>query len=171
VVLGSRAELAASLTADAQAVRETESVLAEVEATVDDAASEAAWAAAKGLGVLAGDELRGASDVARLARAAADVRSRDVAWALMTRANAQEHLGLWREVLRRCPERLVPGVAALTAFAAWLAGHGALAWCAVDRCVALDPGHRLASQIARLLDLAVPPSAWDETRAVGPLVS
>ena len=35
----------------------------------------------------------------------------------------------------------------MLALAAWLAGHGALAWCAVDRCTEVDPDHTLAGLV------------------------
>ena len=50
----------------------------------------------------------------------------------------------------------------LTAFAAWQAGHGALAWCALDRCFEVEPEHALAKGLAECLTRAVPPSAWRE---------
>ena len=47
--------------------------------------------------------------------------------------NAARHVDLWRDVVRRRPRELRAAPAALLGFAAWLAGNGALAWCAVDR--------------------------------------
>lgn len=85
---------------------------------------------------------------------------RDVACSLMTRASAHEHVGLWRDLLRRAPVDLVPGAAALLGLAAWLDGDGALAWCAVERCQQVDPDHSLAQHLAGLLQGAVPPSTW-----------
>ena len=81
----------------------------------------------------------------------------------MTRADAPRHVELWSDLVRRAPADLVAPAAALLGFAAWLAGHGALAWCAVDRCEADDPGYRLAGYLAEALAQAVPPSVWDET--------
>lgn len=85
---------------------------------------------------------------------------RDVAWAEIRRAHAERHVALWRDLVRRAPEDLVPAPAALLAFAAWLAGDGALSWCAVDRCVAAEPDYSLAACMADLLTRAVPPSTW-----------
>ena len=56
--------------------------------------------------------------------------------------------------------RIEEGAAGLLAFAAWLSGDGALAWCAVERCLAADPDHTLAHLVARALEQAVPPSEW-----------
>ena len=63
--------------------------------------------------------------------------------------------------MRRCPDDLLPHAAGVLGFAAWLAGDGALAWCAVDRGREVDPDHSLLSLVADLLQGAVPPSAWE----------
>ena len=62
--------------------------------------------------------------------------------------------------MRRLPATHVAGPAAVLAFAAWLAGDGALAWCAVDRCRESEPTHSLASLVAQLLESATPPDTW-----------
>ena len=59
--------------------------------------------------------------------------------------------------MRRRPPTRWPAPAALLAFAAWQAGDGALAWCAVDRCLEADPDYSLAGLVAELLTAAVPP--------------
>lgn len=88
------------------------------------------------------------------------VEVRDVAWAEMNHGNAEVHARLWCELVRRCPEGLIPGPAALAGFAAWLAGEGALSWCALDRCLAVDPGYSMADCVAGLLLRAVSPWVW-----------
>lgn len=103
----------------------------------------------------------------RLLVGLADVRARDAALGLLRRDNAQAHVDLWADLVRRAPEDLVPPAAALLGFAAWVSGNGALAWCAVDRCFAADPGHRLAHHLAHVLTHAVPPSLWEEVTAMG----
>ena len=77
-------------------------------------------------------------------------------------------MGFWTDVVRRAPDDLLAAPAALLGLAAWLAGHGALAWCALDRCAAVDPDHALAEEVAQLLLHAVPPRTWEEERAVSP---
>jgi hypothetical protein len=67
---------------------------------------------------------------------------------------------LWRDVVRRCPTELLAAPASLLAFAAWLAGDGALAWCALDRCALADPDYRMAGLVAHTLEQALPPSVW-----------
>ena len=85
---------------------------------------------------------------------------RDVAVAAVTRDNAREHLEFWRGLTRRAPRDLLAGPASLCAFAAWLHGEGALAWCAVERCLEVEPDDGLAHHVAVLLETATPPSAW-----------
>ncbi|MET1058449.1 MAG: DUF4192 domain-containing protein [Nocardioides sp.] len=100
------------------------------------------------------------AEVGRLVAACRDLAVRDVAWALMSRADARRHVELWRDVVRRCPTDLLAAPAALLAFAAWLAGDGALAWCALDRCALADPDYRMAGLVAHTLEQALPPSVW-----------
>jgi hypothetical protein len=99
-------------------------------------------------------------DAGRMLVLMAGVPLRDVAWAEMSRADAVHHVDLWRDLVRRCPADLLPGPSCLLAFAAWLSGQGALAWCALDRGVAVDPDYTMAACVAQLLEGAVPPSVW-----------
>jgi hypothetical protein len=100
-----------------------------------------------------------------LAQALRDPGVRDEAWCGLSRGVARAHVDLWSDVVRRVPDELVPGPAAVLAVAAWLAGDGALAWCAVERCRTVDPDHSLARLVADLLDEACPPDLWDSVRA------
>jgi hypothetical protein len=90
------------------------------------------------------------------------VPGRDAALAMLSRERAQDHLRFWTSLLRRAPDDQVPSAAMMVAFSAWLSGHGALAWCAIDRCRAADPDHRLAELLSSCLTHAVPPSLWEE---------
>lgn len=101
-------------------------------------------------------------EVARLAIWASSVPDRDRAWSMMGRADAELHRELWLQVLRRVVPPYEPAVACLAGFAAWLSGDGALAWCAIDRALAADPGCRPAELIRQLLEHAVSPRAWEE---------
>lgn len=89
---------------------------------------------------------------------------RDEAWVWLTRAEARRAVGLWSDAVRRLPATHVAAPAAVLAFAAWLAGDGALAWCAVDRCREAEPSHSLASLVAQLLESATPPDSWEALR-------
>jgi hypothetical protein len=101
-----------------------------------------------------------ADDAGRMLLLVSDVGFRDLALAEMSREDAEGHVELWRDLVRRTPRDLLPAVSSLLAFAAWLKGHGALAWCALDRCFEVAPDHPLGRGLAECLTRAVPPSAW-----------
>jgi len=101
-----------------------------------------------------------ADDVARLVVAVLDLELRDVVWTHMTHANARAHLELWSDIVRRTPDDFLAAPATLLAFAAWLTGQGALAWCALDRVHKVDPDYSLADLVAGALTAAMPPSCW-----------
>jgi hypothetical protein len=98
--------------------------------------------------------------VARVLRALRIKDVRDLVWCDITSANAERHVALWRDIVRRSPEGLVAPAAGLLAFSAWLSGDGALAWCAVDRCLCADPDHVLGQLVGDALTSALPPSSW-----------
>ena len=98
--------------------------------------------------------------VARFHRILVHRDVRDLVWCDITRTNADAHVALWREVVRRSPDELVAPAAGLLAFASWLAGDGALAWCAVDRCLCADPDHVLGQLVGQALSSALSPSTW-----------
>jgi hypothetical protein len=101
-----------------------------------------------------------ATDVGRMLTLLLAIEVRDVAWAEMTRDNARRHVDLWRDVVRRTPRDVLAAPATLLAFAAWLAGDGALSWCALDRAREADPDYSMATLVERALTCAVPPSSW-----------
>lgn len=101
-----------------------------------------------------------AEELARLLRALAHRDIRDLVWNEIDRATAPAYVVLWRELVRRSPEQAVAAPAGLLAFSAWLAGNGALAWCAIDRALEADPDHKLAQLVAEALEMAMPPSRW-----------
>ncbi|MCX6395346.1 MAG: DUF4192 domain-containing protein [Propionibacteriales bacterium] len=85
---------------------------------------------------------------------------REVAWSELRRENAASYVVFLSALVRRAPADLVPGAAGLLGLAAWLEGDGALAWCALDRCLAENPDDNLAQHVAALLESATPPSVW-----------
>lgn len=87
---------------------------------------------------------------------------RDACWIGLGRDQADSAVRLWTDAVQRSPEELVAAPAAVLAVSAWLGGHGALAWCAVDRCREAQPDHPLARVVDDLLTRAVPPSRWSE---------
>lgn len=99
-------------------------------------------------------------EVARAVVAMTSIEVRDVAWSEMSRQDARGHVELWRGVVRRTPIDLLAAPAALLGFAAWLSGDGALAWCAVERCLEAEPDYSMAALISQALVAAVPPSTW-----------
>ena len=102
-----------------------------------------------------------AEEIARLVLALGIREIRDSLWLAMDRATADHWCRRLKEVVRATPDDLVAEPSGLLAFASWLAGDGALAWCAVDLAREAEPDHTLASLVAQALESAVPPSAWE----------
>jgi Domain of unknown function (DUF4192) len=157
VTFGSRADLAASIDPVPDQIASVIKALADLPAS---GRHEVDWVEsvlpARGELVLLD-----AAGLARLLRAIQDLELRDLAWLQMRRGDADRQVEFWTWVVRRAPAELVPAPAALLAFAAWLAGRGALAWCALERCTEVDPGYSLAEVLTRLLEEAVPPHVWE----------
>ncbi|MDF9715588.1 DUF4192 domain-containing protein [Nocardioides sp. ChNu-153] len=126
---------------------------------------EAAWVRRTVLRALESGVEPAAADLARLLVALDVGVNRDAAWAGMTRPDALAHLDLWVPALRRAPEGARSGVAALVGLCAWLHGDGALAWCAVDVCLAEVADHGLGCLVRDLLLTATPPDWWEEVGA------
>lgn len=160
VLRGSREELGASLAADRAAVDQVVAALAGVTAGAGEGEA-AEWAVA-----LLDHHCREGTvptdlECARLLRALLATDVRDAVCRDLDRASAPAHVAFWTGVVRRSPDVLLAAPAALLALAAWQAGHGALAWCALDRCADADPEYPLAQLVARALAEALPPDAWD----------
>jgi len=103
--------------------------------------------------------------IAELAVAVQQIRGRDEAWAMMTRANAERHLRLWRAVMQSVPDALLPPVGALAAFAAWLSGNGVLASHAAERVVGVDESYSMATLVIDALRASLNPNTWDTFRS------
>lgn len=160
VTLGSREELVASLDPDEAAGARVAAALADVD-PLDAAGIEGLTARCApdgdGSGTLsaAGDRevaavLLGLTDDEVLLETCRRLRAG---------SRSDSRVPFWLDVVRRSPRWLVAEPAALLAFVAWLAGNGALAWCAVDRSRDCER-HPLADLVAGLLEDAVPPEAW-----------
>lgn len=106
------------------------------------------------------------AEAARMLLALEIGTNRDAAWRDLTRASARTHRELWIGLTRRAPAGLRAGPAALVALTSWLAGNGALAWCAVDVCLDEVPRHGLGCLVRDLLEAATPPTWWDEVARV-----
>jgi hypothetical protein len=161
VTHASRAALAATLTRDPAAV-ERLTALTRAVSPPADLLAEGSWLEATLLGQLEEGRLPDDGELARVLVALAHPGLRDAAWSVLTREHARASVAWWTHALTRCPEPLVPAPAALLAWAAWLHGNGALAWCALDRCEEAEPGYGLARIVADLLEQARPPSSWSE---------
>lgn len=167
ITFGSRRELAASLEPVGwealEAVATAHAALPPLPTRREELRSEAAWVVgqvARWQGYAAPQEQFDAATMARVLRGLRSKDVRDVVWFEITRENARSHVNLWREVVRTSPDPLAAAPAGLLAFAAWMAGNGALAWCAVERSLAADPDHRLATLVRDALESATPPSVW-----------
>ncbi|MBE7323159.1 DUF4192 domain-containing protein [Nocardioides sp. Y6] len=101
-----------------------------------------------------------AREVAALLDAVADQEGRDAAWAWVARQDARVHVDLWLRVVRGCPPQDRAACAAVLAFHAWLAGDGALAWCAVDASQQAAGDCSLTRLVEDLLTRAAPPTMW-----------
>lgn len=126
--------------------------------------AEARWIYALVLHHARGRTLPTADEAGRLLADLARIDLRDVAWAAMDDLEPDDCLELWTHLTRCAPHALRAAPAGLLGFAAWRAGHGALAWCAVDRCREADPAYSLADRVADLLNGAVSPSSWPGLR-------
>jgi hypothetical protein len=181
VVAGSREELARRLEGQPAAISAVEEALGvlwdelpiEAQLTLETTSSQQVARALLAQVRPSGPELRETLDrhlragtvpddreAARILLAVHNAEIRDHAWTPMRREGAAEHIGLWTDLVRRAPAGLLAGAAGVLAFAAWLHGDGALAWCAVDRCFEDDPEHSLGRVVAQALEGAVSPDEW-----------
>jgi hypothetical protein len=88
------------------------------------------------------------------------IPQRDAVWGGMTCDNADQHLAAWRELMRLAPDDLLAPVGSLTAFAAWLSGHGVLASHAVERVLEVHPEYAMARLVLRALETSLSPREW-----------
>lgn len=155
-----RDDLAASLTSDPARVAAVLAALPDVDLPGP------AWVTATTRRLAAAGEVPDDAVAARLlAGIAHDPSCRDATWVGLERALSPSHVELWADLLRRAPDALAADAASVLALMAWLSGHGALAWCAVDRAEEHLRGHSLAALVADFLTSAVPPTAWEEVFA------
>ena len=104
------------------------------------------------------------ADAGRMLVLASLAPTRQVVLTEIDRARSGLHVDLWLDLVRRSPHEMLPAPASLLALAAWQHGDGALAWCAIDRCLEVDPDEPTAHLVAALLTRAVPPTAWERLR-------
>lgn len=163
VTHATRAELAATLGPDPVATASVQALLAGRTGALSarQRPAEARWVLDTVRSHASSGERPTDGVVSRLVAACRDQDLRDVAWSLITRESASRHTDFWTDVVRRTPPAWCAAPAGLLAFAAWLSGQGALAWCAVDRCRESDPDYSMADRIADILEAALPPHSWE----------
>lgn len=124
-------------------------------------AAEARWMQGRVRRYVEDRERLDVADAARLLAGMMLARLRDVVLAEVDRERTAAALvDLMTDLTRRAQGPAVAPVASLLAFAAWQAGNGALAWCAVDKARAVEPTYSLAGLVAAALEGAVPPREW-----------
>jgi len=89
-----------------------------------------------------------------------DVRIRDLAWALMSPSNAEDHVRLWGAVVAHVPPTLAAAPLCLLGMAAWVSGAGALLNCCCERLAQVDPRYSMGRLLAEVSERALPPSLW-----------
>lgn len=172
VLRGSRDELVASLEPLPDRVAGVRSALRHRPALSDGARApsterllaEGAWVEAAVRRHIALRTSPGDDEVARLLRALGSFPLFRAALCVVAHDTATACVELWTDVLRRSPAELAAAPAALLGWSAWQAGHGALAWCAVEVATTVAPGHDLCAELSTLLDNAVPPGEWAPDR-------
>lgn len=101
------------------------------------------------------------AEALELAVLARDVAVRDVAWALMTRRSAEQHVEVWRRVVAIAVSPYDPAPLGLLAIAGWLSGNGALLNCCIERLEQVDPDYSLLWLCRDISDQAIPPRQFD----------
>jgi hypothetical protein len=91
-----------------------------------------------------------------------DLRVRDLAWALISPEDAEEHVQLWGAVVSQVPPTLAAAPLCLLGLAAWVCGAGALLNCCCERLAQVDPDYSLGRLLCEISAQALPPSVWQQ---------
>ena len=156
----SREAMAATLVGDRDPVA---AQLERAYITADTPAAEREWARARVEKFLDDGTRLTDHDAARLLVAVQTTSTRDALWEEMSLESAVTHQSLWVDMTRRAPDEVRAPAASMAAFASWLHGDGAKAWCALDQ-VPTDQNYPMASLVAEALQGGLPPSAWEGRR-------
>lgn len=160
-----REELAATLDADPAAVAAVETAAHRYLDRLGvrrDGDAEVRWTSRTVRKHLADGTVPGTTESGRLLVAmSVDLRARDALWVETDRESAAAVVGLARHLTCSAPADLRAAPAALLAFAAWLSGDGALAWCALDVCQQVRPDYSMAALVAHALEKGLPPTVWE----------
>jgi Domain of unknown function (DUF4192) len=103
-------------------------------------------------------------DCTALALLVADLRLRDLAWALIDSDEAEQHVEVWLRVVNRVAPELSAGPLALLGVAGWISGHGALLNCCADQLRTQHPHYSMGRLLTEISELAVSPSIWRTLR-------
>ena len=98
----------------------------------------------------------------RIAVLARDVPVRDVAWALIRRETAEQHLALWSRVVARTAAPYEAAPLCLLGFCAWICGNGAMMNCCIERLSTVAPAYSMGHLLNKISRRALPPSLWDQ---------
>jgi hypothetical protein len=93
-----------------------------------------------------------------------DMHIRDLAWALISPTNAEEHVRLWGGVVARVPPTLAAAPLCLLGIAAWVGGSGALLNCCCERLAHVDSSYSMGRLLREISAQALPPSLWQPMR-------
>lgn len=91
-----------------------------------------------------------------------EIGLRDLAWALISPTNAEDHVRLWGGVVAQVPPTLAAAPLCLLGMAAWLNGDGALQNCCCERLAQVAPEYSMGRLLAEVSDRALPPSLWQQ---------
>lgn len=97
-----------------------------------------------------------------------DVGVRDAIIARAVTADDVAWLPLLIATVTRAPDQDAAQICAVLAVVAYRYGDGALAQVAVDRCLAIEPGHRLAHLMLSVMAAGLPPSELTNLASSGP---
>lgn len=99
---------------------------------------------------------------ARLAALCVDLAVRDVAWAMMTRADAALHVDLWQQVVSHTAAPYEAAPICLLGMAGWISGNGALQVCCIERMQKVNKRYGMAGLLDNINRRALAPAFWDE---------
>ena len=98
----------------------------------------------------------------RLGLLAREVEARDVAWAMISGKDAEQHRQVWARVVARTVPPLEAAPLCLLGFCAWICGDGAMMNCCIERVSDVDPNYSFGQLLARISQQALPPRLWEE---------
>lgn len=101
-------------------------------------------------------------ELSAVLRGLRSVSVRDHVGGLLLDSDPSQASAAWAELVMRSPSGYAAPLATLTALAAWLAGDGARAWCAIDRALADEPGYVMAELMHGIVSAPVPPATVRE---------